>query len=111
MQGVYVIRNSITGSVYVGSSVKVEVRWKEHSNALRHGGHPNKVMQTDWDKLSAETFSMEFVEQCSSLRTLGPSEQRWVDRFLEEGVPLYNKQTRISAPKLGGYFYDPGWPA
>lgn len=28
--GVYLIRNSRTGRGYVGSSVNVEVRWKQH---------------------------------------------------------------------------------
>ena len=44
---VYVIRNLITGKVYVGSSYNIKGRLRRHLVALRGGKHSVEDMQKD----------------------------------------------------------------
>lgn len=39
MIGVYLITNNINGKMYIGSSINIERRWKEHLRDLRNGNH------------------------------------------------------------------------
>lgn len=47
--GVYIIKNRKNGKFYIGSSQNVEERITAHKFALRHGNHPNKLLQADYD--------------------------------------------------------------
>lgn len=59
---VYVIRNTVTGCVYIGSSTSVEDRFRKHRNALRVGQSPNKQLQEDWNTYGEAAFEMTVLE-------------------------------------------------
>ena len=40
--GIYIIRNTESGKVYIGSAVNVRVRLRGHRSGLVSGIHPNK---------------------------------------------------------------------
>ena len=50
MQGIYAITNIMDGkaTAYVGRSIDIERRWKEHRRDLRGGLHPNAHLQSAW---------------------------------------------------------------
>lgn len=62
--GVYEIRCRTNGRVYVGSSVDVESRWRNHRCKLRAGSHGNVHLQRAWDKYGEEDFEFEVAEEC-----------------------------------------------
>jgi len=62
--GVYEIRCRTNGRIYVGSSIDVEARWKNHRCKLRVGSHGNIHLQRAWDKHGEEDFEFEVVEEC-----------------------------------------------
>jgi len=62
--GVYIIRNLITGEVYVGSSKNLEHRRRTHFNLLKAGRHTNKKLQTAFLKYGEEAFLFETVLFC-----------------------------------------------
>lgn len=82
--GIYTITNSVNGKVYVGSSVRIERRWREHRLALNNGTHVNNYLQNSWEKYGAENFVFAVVETLSDLNSVADlflAEQRWMDRL------------------------------
>lgn len=82
--GIYTITNSVNGKVYVGSSVRIERRWREHRLALNNGTHVNKYLQNSWEKYGAENFVFAVVETLSDLNSVADlflAEQRWMDQL------------------------------
>lgn len=77
--GVYVIRCSVTGRVYVGSSVNIGRRWTWHLRALRDGCHHSRKLQRAWIKYGADAFAFEIVESVSDQSHLIVREQHWLD--------------------------------
>lgn len=55
--GVYMILNTVTFDRYVGSSVDIEARWKQHQASLRQG-FGNKVMQAAWNRHGEASFKL-----------------------------------------------------
>jgi len=76
--GIYRIRNIINQHVYIGSSWDVNSRHAEHFRDLRAGHHPNKHLQSAWNKYGGEAFVFELVELCT-LECLIEREQHHID--------------------------------
>lgn len=83
--GVYQIRNTTTGSVYVGSAVHIGRRWKSHRCALRNQGKSPPKLQRAWGKYGEKSFAFEVVEYCHPDDLLA-REQVHIDRL----QPRYN---------------------
>ena len=80
--GVYVIRNRVTGKVYVGSSVDMPQRKRTHFGQLRRGGHRSVKLQNSWDKHGADAFEFCVLEATSRDELpLRAAEQVWIDRL------------------------------
>lgn len=62
MQGVYIIRNIVTGKYYVGSSVNIENRWAGHIKSLESNSHNNQYLQNAWNKYGKDNFVFEILE-------------------------------------------------
>ncbi len=68
--GIYYIRNLKNGRLYVGSSVNIEERWKNHRNLLRRGAHHAPILQKAWNKYGEDLFKFEVVEECEPEKLL-----------------------------------------
>lgn len=60
--GIYKITCAANGKIYVGGSVNLRVRWRQHRNALRKGIHRNQYLQRAWDKHGEAHFVFEVLE-------------------------------------------------
>ena len=60
--GVFQIRNTVTGKVFVGSSVNLDAIWNRHHTQLKFGGHPNEALQADWNALGEGKFVYEILD-------------------------------------------------
>ena len=78
MIGVYVIRNTVSEKVYVGSSLDVSRRLKAHLSNLRSRRHRNQYLQRAWDKHGETAFEFSMVEE-STRETVIATEQKWID--------------------------------
>lgn len=76
ISGVYQIRNTRDGKVYIGSAVDISRRWKRH---LR-GDHSNAYLQNAFRKHGIENFEFTIVEVCDR-EHLVEIEQRWIATF------------------------------
>jgi group I intron endonuclease len=69
--GVYLITNTVTGKVYVGSARRMRPRLQAHRTTLRAGKHHSSLLQRAWDKYGEGAFVAAVIEECaeSDLRT------------------------------------------
>lgn len=89
--GIYSIRNSLNGKLYVGRTNNFALRFRGHLSNLRRGAHPNSYLQNAWNKDGENAFEFLVVEQASEGRSV--LERKWADQFQAQGVPLYNLRT------------------
>lgn len=60
--GVYKITNKINNKVYIGESLNVHRRWKEHRDSLRQNQHHSHKLQSDYNKYGSRNFIYEIIE-------------------------------------------------
>lgn len=95
--GVYVIENTESGRVYVGSAVNLRARRHTHWGSLQRGCHKNAHLQSAWDKYGSDAFVMRPLLICDRSDVVF-FEQRAMDVLLKDR-PGYNK-----APQAGNNF-------
>lgn len=79
MAGVYQIYNTETGKRYIGSSINVERRLKEHYRNLKKHKHCNQHLQNAWNKYE-EYLIFEPLEYCEPDECL-KLEQQYIDYY------------------------------
>lgn len=62
--GIYVIRNMVTGKIYVGQSRDVISRVATHRARLNRGAHNNSYLQSSWVRHGMDAFEFEVVDEC-----------------------------------------------
>lgn len=81
LSGIYTITHIQSGKVYVGSSVNIARRWKQHKSDLNLGRHKSPKLQAAWSKYGADGFRFDVVELVSDGGRLIECEQAWIDRM------------------------------
>ena len=88
--GVYLLENTVTGKVYVGSTTRnLRARIQHHQLQLRRGRHTNPKLQNAWAKYGEEAFTCRVLLVCAPKDCLF-FEQRALDRFEACGPKGYN---------------------
>jgi group I intron endonuclease len=88
LTGVYLIRNNVTGKVYVGSaSHSLLGRIRHHRDRLHLGLHHNRHLQRAWRRYGAKAFTFRILAHCPPDRCL-TLEQEYIDR-LRAADPRY----------------------
>ncbi len=78
MIGIYLIINTETGRMYVGSSIDIELRFYMHCHYLSSNEHANYRLQRAWNFYGADAFHFCIVEECNK-EDLLKIEQLWID--------------------------------
>ena len=105
---VYEILNSVTLERYVGSSVDVLTRWRQHVKDLRSGKHGSAAFQAAWNEHDEAVFVLSIVEDCDLVDdyTLLQREREAIARLKptyntrDTGKPLNTKRRRLEADDL-----------
>ena len=79
--GIYQIKNLITNLIYIGSSVKISKRWKDHKRLLSENKHHSAYLQSAWIKYGSDAFEFKVLELCSK-ETIMEREQYWIDNSI-----------------------------
>ncbi|MDD4156596.1 MAG: GIY-YIG nuclease family protein [Candidatus Cloacimonetes bacterium] len=99
--GVYQIINLINDKTYIGSSIDVKNRWREHKTDLEKNRHHSIYLQRSWNKYGKANFVFSMLEECDRNELLD-REQYYLDKFKsykkENG---YNIAKNTSAPMMG----------
>lgn len=65
--GIYKILNKINNKFYIGSSINIRKRFKEHERCLKLGIHSNKHLQSAWDKYGSNNFEFIIIEKYKNI--------------------------------------------
>lgn len=93
--GIYEITNIVSGKKYIGSSVNIKKRWKEHKYELKNNIHPNQHLQNSYNKHGVDVFifkKIESVEPCFLIKR----EQYYIDKY--DFKSLYNIAPNAGSP-------------
>lgn len=63
--GVYKITNKVNNKIYIGSSVNVYTRWRNHIYELNNNKHSNNYLQNAWNKYGFNNFEFKIIEKCN----------------------------------------------
>jgi hypothetical protein len=88
IQGIYKILNTHTKKFYIGSSKDIGHRWKQHLSNLNRNVHPNKHLQSAWNKYGAESFEFNIIEETINLTSseLLKIEQNYLDKYNKRNI-------------------------
>jgi group I intron endonuclease len=78
--GVYKITNNVNGKVYIGQSINIKNRWKDHIYALNRKDSSCVLLQRAWNKYKQESFSFEILELCTE-DELDDVEVKYIDIY------------------------------
>lgn len=92
--GIYRIINVVNGKFYLGSAVNMEHRFTTHRWNLDRNQHPNKYLQSAWNKYGFENFEFVKIEHCER-KFLLVKEQAWID-----WTKCYNREIGYNSRKL-----------
>lgn len=62
--GIYEIVCTGNGKRYIGQSINIEKRFREHRNQLKRGVRENKYFQNAWNKYGESSFEFNILEEC-----------------------------------------------
>lgn len=99
--GVYIITNTESGKVYIGSTAGFRQRWAEHGRHLRRGIHHNPYLQSAWNYYGEAAFEFGVLEYLNGPEEFHLAEQWWMDVYREEGKELYNFGLAARSPRRG----------
>jgi group I intron endonuclease len=78
-QGIYKITNLINGDCYVGQSINIERRWKEHIN--KANSKKKFLLHKAFNKYGTENFKFEILELVPNKNDLTIKEQCYYDLY------------------------------
>jgi len=89
MLGIYKITNKTNNHCYVGQSVNIEKRWKQHIRTFENTRSSiyNYPLYRAIRKHGIENFTFEVLEQVDNKKQLTAKEQHWFDIL----KPVYNQ--------------------
>ncbi|HUI09046.1 MAG TPA: GIY-YIG nuclease family protein [Bacteroidota bacterium] len=101
--GVFAIRNTVNGKVYLGSSLNLHGPLNSHRFMLATGSHRNPALQKDWKEFGERAFKFEILETVKvkddphfNLEDeLTLIEQIWIEKLEPFGERGYNTEARI----------------
>jgi group I intron endonuclease len=77
--GIYLIRCTVNGKVYVGQSTQIRIRWATHIKALTQGkGSPAFVK--DWQAYGPKCFEWTVLEETGEW-DLAVAEKKWIEHY------------------------------
>lgn len=78
--GIYALKNTADGKVYIGQSVDVAERLRAHFRSLASGTHYNAHLQASWNKYGGDVFETQTIELCGE-EVLDAREIAWISYY------------------------------
>lgn len=101
VSGIYQIKNTLNGKIYIGSSKNMNARIRGHRVKLRKNKHCNSHLQSAWNKYGEKSFIYSVIEICQE-EVLIKKEQFYVDKLEVINPKIgYNKASDIR--RTAGY--------
>jgi len=97
IMGIYQIRNTLNGKIYIGSSNNKHIRWGSHKSQLKRNCHHSKYLQNAWNKYGKKYFVFEMLEILEDEEDLHSVEQAYLDNL----QPEYNVGKCVRSAMIG----------
>lgn len=78
--GIYCIKNLVDNKIYVGQSVNINARWRQHRSHLRRNMHRNEHLQNAWNKYGEINFEFSILELCD-IEVMDELERFYIERY------------------------------
>jgi len=88
VSGIYQIKNTFNGKIYIGSSKNMNTRLRGHIVKLRNDQHCNSHLQSAFNKYGEDVFDYSVIEFCS-------------EEMLIEREQFYVDMLGVISPKIG----------
>jgi group I intron endonuclease len=90
---IYQIKNIKNEKIYIGSSRRVDIRFKTHKRNLNNNCHHSYKLQNDWNIYGGSSFIFETIEEVIDDRDLIEREQYWLDKIesYRNGYNIFDK--------------------
>lgn len=85
-QGIYRLYNKKNGISYIGRSMDVEKRMKNHLRNLNKNTHINTKLQNDWNTYGENNFDFEVIEELASMENSRELESKYIAAYSKSGV-------------------------
>ncbi|MBE7169026.1 MAG: GIY-YIG nuclease family protein [Williamsia sp.] len=90
--GVFQIRNTANGKVYVESSNNLDASWNRNRTELNFGNHRNETLQKEWKEFGEEKFKFEILAEIAQKDNekvdYGKEAKQLARMFIEELQPF-----------------------
>ncbi len=92
--GIYIIKNEKENKIYVGQSIMIEQRGRQHFTDLRGNRHPSKQLQEDFNRLGENAFEHQIYQEVTKddVLLIKLKELETMLRFRNDGWSLYNSE-------------------
>ena len=98
---IYQIKNVLSNKIYIGETIRGELRWKEHLRSLRGNRHSNYNLQQDFNEHGEEVFEWSIIKELPKDKDiLLLEEARELERRIDRGDDLYNLMLTIEQIKM-----------
>ena len=91
MVGIYKITNLVNKKIYVGQSINIIERWKQHQYKAFNSKEVayNSAIHAAFRKYGVENFSFEVLEECK-IEELDKKEREWIEKLNSLAPNGYN---------------------
>lgn len=104
--GIYSITSKHNGKQYVGSSIYIGQRWKEHSNQLKKNKHKSPHLQNHFNKYGVEDLIFEVLEEVIDASLLIEREQHYMDLLNPKFNCCPAAGSTLNLKKEGSCYYE-----
>ena len=102
MTGIYKITCKPNSKVYIGQSVDIKERWKDHIRRLKNNKHDNQHLQNAFNKYGIEAFTFEVIEECErNFDVLNKLEVKYIAKY-----DALNRKVGFNIATGGGNAYS-----
>jgi group I intron endonuclease len=98
--GIYCIKNTVNGKVYIGSTARMHRRPQEHFRRLRRGTHESPPLQAAFAEYGESAFEFAVLESVSPGGLIA-AEQRLLDHH-KAADPQFGYNSRLKADSNSG---------
>lgn len=86
--GIYKITNILTQDIYIGQSVNITDRWKQHiKSGLGIDASPTNKLYNNMQQYGIQNFSFEILQKCTRNK-LNEKEHFWIDFYKSNQIGL-----------------------
>lgn len=89
MYNIYIIQNKITSKVYVGQSISVKNRLREHRCGLNKNSHSNQYLQKAWNSYGSDAFEFYILDSLDTKEEMNKAEIFYIKWYKDLGL-CYN---------------------